>query len=100
MADLTPYRGKRAILLGMPLTLPAYKRWRAAVLIAVPAIGLEYADEWFGTPAAETLVREAAHIGAACVLIVGRNRWRTQTRALGLPVLRVRRDGSVEVHDG
>lgn len=94
MYDLTQYRGKRALLLGMPIGR-TYPAWRKAATAAVKTLGLEYADEWFGSPDRATLVREAAHIGAALVLIAGRERI-PQVAALGLPVLRVRRDGSVD----
>lgn len=99
MCDLDQFRGKRAILLGLPLTGRGYKWWRKSADTAVKTLGLEYADEWFGNPAAVTLHREIDHLGMALVLITGRRKWPV-TKALGLPVLRVRRDGGVEVDDG
>lgn len=98
MVDLSQFRGKRALLLGMPLGR-TYPAWRKAVTEAVKTLGLEYADEWFGCPSKDLLVCEAATSGAGLVLIAGRERF-PQVAELGLPVLRVRRDGSVEVDDG
>lgn len=95
MADLTAYQGKRALLLGMPIGR-TYPAWRKAATAAVKALGLEYADEWFGSPDGAILRCEARHIQAGLVLIAGRQRI-PQVAELGLPVLRIRRDGTVEV---
>ena len=95
--DLDQFRGKRALVLGMsPDGGVPHLGLRIAVAVAKRTLGLSLLLSLDGEPTNEAIARFVAKHGLPCVLVVGERRL-PQAHAAGVPVLRVRRDGSVEV---
>lgn len=95
MADLSQFRGKRALVIGLPHTAQ-WRAWAEGVTKAMTSLGVVNEVSLDGNPSHEQVRVMAAACDAACVMVTGRFKMR-QAHAAGIPVLRVRRDGSVEV---
>lgn len=101
--DLSQFRGKRALVCGIPRDgAKTYQAWRDAVDKARQLLGADEAA-WITPWSAEHVARGFKTYRADFVL-VGHPRnlsyIREGAKRAGVPVLRVRRDGSVEVDDG
>lgn len=95
--NLDQFRGKRALVLGLPHTAQ-WRAWAEGVTKAMTALGIVNEVSLGGNPSHEQVRVAAAAWGIACVMVAGRSRMK-QAHAAGVPVLRVRRDGSVEVDE-
>lgn len=102
MVDLTPYRGKRALVCGIPSHYArTHHRWVSAKDKALALLGITKATTYVATRTVSA-TREAISIVSADVVIVCASSFavniaREAARLAGVPVLRVRRDGNVEV---
>lgn len=102
MVDLEQFRGKRALVCGIPRDgAKTQQAWLDATDKAMRGLGLEGATEARRHRNVHSFVMEAQYKGASVVLVVPGYRYFEVTRLgakrAGIPVLRVRRDGSVEV---
>ena len=102
MADLTPYRGKRALVCGIPRGgAKTQQVWLDATGKALRTIGIAHATT-YQTTCTVRATRKAISIVSADVLIACRSTFpvniaREAAKAAGVPVLRVRRDGTIDV---
>jgi len=101
--DLSQFRGKRALVCGIPHPRSkTYQAWLDTVDKARRLLGAD-GGEWITPWSAARVVRGIAMYRADFIL-VGIARDMTHVRdgakAAGIPVLRVRRDGTVDVDDG
>ena len=99
-ADLTPYRGKRALVCGLPhIRSKKQQAWLDASNAALRALGIKETESWDGLQTdAEAITKFRA---CAVVLICGSGPVTGSethfAKLAGIPAPRVRRDGSVEV---
>lgn len=104
MADLSQFRGKRALVYGVPdAKYKTHGMWKDAVSAALRSIGVTGASFFEGT-GSQKAIRTALRSDDVGVLIACLNSSQVggaqrAAKAAGVPVLRVRRDGSVEVDD-
>lgn len=104
MADLSQFRGKRALVCGIPRDgAKTQQAWLDATDKAMRGLGIVGA-ETHEPLSVRSVIRSLATSKADVVLLAGNVAFclasvRVGAIKSGIPVLRVRRDGSVEVDD-